>query len=70
MTDRTEAHIPDNWASFDYNDQVTRELLALLADQETLDAVLVRRMLAEAWAVGYTRGAEPGWDAPNPFADN
>jgi hypothetical protein len=27
-------------------------------------------MLAEAWAVGYVHGAEPGWDAANPFADD
>jgi hypothetical protein len=62
--------IPDNWSGGGYTDQVTRELLALLADSETLDAVLVRRMLAEAWAVGYVHGAEPGWDAANPFADD
>jgi hypothetical protein len=67
MPERTEAHLPDNWGG--YSAQVTRELLALLAERESVpgtargDVWMVRRMLAEAWEVG--RDSEP--DAANPF---
>jgi hypothetical protein len=64
MTERTEAHLPDNWAGSGYADQLTRELLALVADRENLDAVLVRQMIADAWQVGREAPA----DAGNPFA--
>jgi hypothetical protein len=48
MTDRTERGL---------RDQITRELLALVAaDQRTLDSVQVRVMLAEAWYLGYQDG--------------
>jgi hypothetical protein len=33
-------------------------------------AAAMRKMVAEAWSIGYVRGASPGWDAVNPFADN
>jgi hypothetical protein len=74
MPERTEAHLPDNWATGDdYTDQVTRELLALIKmyeDDGGPAAAAMRKMVAEAWSIGYVRGASPGWDAVNPFADN
>lgn len=58
-----------------YSDQVTRELLALTEPDPMgtgLDRAKVRRMLADAWDVGYRTGGEdvdgrPADPVGNPF---